>query len=210
MLARQPATDRRFTETAVKIIVSEIETLERRVQAFSEFSREPDANITTIDVAALVSERIALISSAYPSTHFELMSSASPVFARADADLVKGILTNTVQNAADAAGTGGQVLVVVDSAAGASVASTAPEPAEYDDPSAVRIAIEVHDSGAGLPDGAELVLFEPTISFKQGGMGLGLSIAKRNALACGGDIVIVPGRLGGAAFRVTLPACVPA
>jgi signal transduction histidine kinase len=37
-------------------------------------------------------------------------------------------------------------------------------------------------------------------------MGLGLSIAKRHALLSGGDIVLVDGQLGGAAFRVTLPA----
>jgi two-component system sensor kinase FixL len=48
-------------------------------------------------------------------------------------------------------------------------------------------------------------LFEPTISFKKSGMGLGLSIARRSALMSGGDIEVVEGELGGAAFRVTLP-----
>ena len=33
-------------------------------------------------------------------------------------------------------------------------------------------------------------------------MGLGLSIAKKNALLSGGDITLIPGELGGAAFRV--------
>jgi hypothetical protein len=36
-------------------------------------------------------------------------------------------------------------------------------------------------------------------------MGLGLSIAKKNALLCGGDIELMPGELTGAAYRVTLP-----
>jgi two-component system sensor kinase FixL len=49
-------------------------------------------------------------------------------------------------------------------------------------------------------------LFEPTITFKEHGMGLGLSIAKRHALLSGGDIGVVDGQLGGAAFKVTLPA----
>jgi signal transduction histidine kinase len=49
-------------------------------------------------------------------------------------------------------------------------------------------------------------LFEPTISFKRGGMGLGLSIARKSAVLAGGDIQLVPGELGGAAFRVLLPA----
>ena len=49
-------------------------------------------------------------------------------------------------------------------------------------------------------------LFEPTISFKKRGMGLGLSIAKKNALLSGGDVIVIPGELGGAAFRVSLPS----
>ena len=49
-------------------------------------------------------------------------------------------------------------------------------------------------------------LFEPTISFKKQGMGLGLSIVKKNALLSGGDVTVIPGELGGAAFRVWLPA----
>jgi two-component system, NtrC family, nitrogen regulation sensor histidine kinase NtrY len=49
-------------------------------------------------------------------------------------------------------------------------------------------------------------LFEPTISFKKHGMGLGLSIAKKNALLSAGDVTLIAGELGGAAFRVTLPS----
>jgi len=36
-------------------------------------------------------------------------------------------------------------------------------------------------------------------------MGLGLSIARRSALLCGGDLQTLEGELGGAAFRVVLP-----
>ena len=64
----------------------------------------------------------------------------------------------------------------------------------------------MHDSGPGLSDDAAATLFEPTITFKKHGMGLGLSIAKKNALLSGGDLTMTPGELGGAAFRVTLPA----
>jgi two-component system sensor kinase FixL len=68
------------------------------------------------------------------------------------------------------------------------------------------VALEVHDSGPGISEEASATLFEPTITFKKHGMGLGLSIAKKNALLSRGDITLVDGELGGAAFRVTLPA----
>jgi C4-dicarboxylate-specific signal transduction histidine kinase len=67
-----------------------------------------------------------------------------------------------------------------------------------------KLNIDVHDSGPGLSMQARLTLFEPTISFKKGGMGLGLSIARRSALLCGGDLQAVDGELGGAAFRFVL------
>jgi len=97
------------------------------------------------------------------------------------------VLTNLLENAAHAAGTGGAVLVATSRDRG-------------------RVAIEVHDSGPGLNEQARQTLFEPTISFKKGGTGLGLSIARKSALLMGGDILLVKGELGGAAFRVVLPA----
>ena len=102
---------------------------------------------------------------------------------------MKGILTNLLQNAAEAAGPGGSVLAVTRS-------------------DADQVAIEVHDSGPGLSANARRSLFEPSISFKNGGMGLGLSIARKSALLLGGDILLVRSELGGAGFRVLLPAAV--
>ena len=42
-----------------------------------------------------------------------------------------------------------------------------------------KLNIEIHDSGPGLSPQAKATLFEPSISFKKGGMGLGLSIVQR-------------------------------
>jgi C4-dicarboxylate-specific signal transduction histidine kinase len=61
----------------------------------------------------------------------------------------------------------------------------------------------VQDSGPGLSLHARETLFQPTISFKKTGMGLGLSIARKSAMLSGGDIEVIDGELGGAAFRVT-------
>jgi signal transduction histidine kinase len=105
---------------------------------------------------------------------------------RAGGDLVRGILTNLLKNAAEAAGPGGAVLAV-----------TQAEEAQ--------VLIEVHDSGPGLSAESSATLFERSITFKKHGVGLGLSIAKKNALLSGGDIALIDGLLGGAAFRVTLP-----
>ena len=187
MAARQPSgTNRAFMDQAVQIVVSEIDTLERRVRAFSEFASEPPVNPEVLDINAIVTDRVALLRTATPHTAYDLKLDASGPRVRASADLVKGILTNLLQNAADAAGAPGSVLVTT----------------ERQDQ---QVIIEVHDSGPGLSADASGSLFEPTITFKKHGMGLGLSIAKKNALLSGGDITPVPGHLAGAGFRVTLP-----
>jgi signal transduction histidine kinase len=102
-------------------------------------------------------------------------------------DLVRGLPTNLLQTAPGAAGPGGAVVV---QARGGGA----------------QVEIDVHDSGPGLSDEASATLFEPTISFKRHGMGLGLSIAKKNALLSDGDVTPIPSALAGAAFRVTLPS----
>ena len=187
MLARQPHSDRAFMQEAAQIVISEIETLERRVRAFSEFASEPPVDPEPLDLNAIVAERVALLKPAHPDTIFRCTLDAQVPRVLAGADLLKGILTNLLDNAGEAAGAGGTVH-----------AMTRPQGHE--------VVVEVHDSGPGLGDEAARTLFEPTITFKKHGMGLGLSIAKKNALRMGGDLVLVDGGLGGAAFRVTLPA----
>jgi nitrogen fixation/metabolism regulation signal transduction histidine kinase len=186
MLVRHEEADTAFMSQAAQIVVDEIETLERRIRAFSQFAAEPPVKPAPIDVNSLLEERIAFLKSAHPEVAYDCRLAGEIPSAMADQDLIKGILTNLLENAAEAAGEGGQILGVTAATNG-------------------RVAIEVHDSGPGLSEQARAHLFQPTISFKKRGMGLGLSIARKSALLSGGDIVLVKGELGGAAFRVLLP-----
>ena len=187
MQARQPASERAFMDQAVQIVVSEIESLERRVRAFSEFASEPMVHLEKLDINAVVTERVALLRPVHPGVTYQLKLADGCLRAHADPDLVNGILTNLLQNAAEAAGSGGAVVVLTRG-------------------EGERVLIDVHDSGPGLREDVSATLFEPTISFKKHGMGLGLSIAKKNALLSGGDVAVIHGELGGAAFRVWLPS----
>jgi nitrogen fixation/metabolism regulation signal transduction histidine kinase len=184
--ARQTPGDRQFIEQAVQIVIDEIETLERRVRAFSEFSSEPQVRPVSIDVNSIIEDRVALLKAGHPQIQYELKLSGDGPRAFADADQVKGILTNLLENAAEAAGEHGQVLAITAWGDG-------------------KVWLEIHDSGPGLSAEAAQSLFEPTITFKKNGMGLGLSIARKSALMNGGDLMQVPGKLHGAAFKVELP-----
>ena len=77
MQARLQPADRTFLDQAVQIVVSEIDALERRVRAFSDFSSEPPVNPEVLDVNALVSERVSLLRPAHPETTYDLRLDAA-------------------------------------------------------------------------------------------------------------------------------------
>jgi len=185
ILARQPESERQFMTQAAKIVVDEIEALERRVRAFSDFSAEPAVRLTALDIHGILEERVSFLKPGHPGVEYRTEVDPMLLPALGDSDRVKGILTNLLENAAEAAGSGGIVLIT-----------------SY--LSSDHVVIEVHDSGPGISDEALKTLFEPSISFKTRGMGLGLSIARKDALVCNGDLGLVPGKLGGAGFRLTL------
>ncbi len=137
-----------------------------------------------IDINQLLEERIAFLKAAHPEVDYNLRLAEERPQALADEDLIKGLLTNLLENAAEA-GTAVLGITAMDQG---------------------KVRIEVHDSGPGLSPQARSTLFEPTISFKRGGMGLGLSIARKSAVLSGGEIELVNGELGGAGFCVRLPA----
>jgi signal transduction histidine kinase len=67
------------------------------------------------------------------------------------------------------------------------------------------VAIEVADDGPGLPAVLGERIFEPFVTTKETGPGLGLSICRRIAEAHGGSIVAADRPGGGASFVVRLP-----
>jgi two-component system, NtrC family, nitrogen regulation sensor histidine kinase NtrY len=188
MVARSSPEERAFLDQASQIVVEEVQSLERRVRAFSELSSEPPLRLEALDVNAIVEERIAFLKTGHPRVTYPAALDGDGPLAMADGDLVRGILTNLLENAADAVSSldDGGVIQVTTRRRGTTV------------------EVLVEDSGAGLSPMARETLFQPTISFKRTGMGLGLSIAKRSAVVMGGDLELAAGSLGGAAFLLQL------
>jgi two-component system sensor kinase FixL len=67
-----------------------------------------------------------------------------------------------------------------------------------------RIAVEVCDTGPGISPEVRERLFQPFVTSKPGGMGIGLLISKRIVEAHGGEMEFRNGQNGGAIFRFTL------
>jgi nitrogen fixation/metabolism regulation signal transduction histidine kinase len=184
--ARNGSVDAGFLRQASQIVADEVTTLEKRVRAFSEFAAEPPAHLRAMDLNALVEERVAFLRPLHPGVCYDLELAAGAA-ATGDPDLLRGVLTNLLENAAQAVGTDGRIVTRTFVEGG-------------------RTGVAVADSGPGLSELARSTLFEPSITFKKNGMGLGLSIARRSVLLCGGEIEHRESELGGSSFVVTLPA----
>jgi len=106
----------------------------------------------------------------------------------ADRDALYRVLFNLAHNAIEAMAAGGRL------------ALSAGREGE-------RVAIEIADTGAGLPERARANLYRPFAgSARPGGTGLGLAIARELMRAQGGEIVLARSGADGTAFRLSLPA----
>src|SRR5260370_13895554 len=146
--ARYDEANRAFMEQATQIVVDEIETLERRIRAFSQFATEPPVQPGEVDVNGLLQERIAFLKTAHPEVAYDCRLSESTPPVVADQDLLKRILTNLPEHAAEAEGGGGLVLV-----------GTAAD--------GRRRSIEGPQSAPGVGAQARSSLFPPTLFFKK-------------------------------------------
>lgn len=104
-----------------------------------------------------------------------------------DPDQVRQVVINLLSNAFDAAGKEGKILV------------RGSLPAEE------MVELLVNDSGPGIDPSVRSRLFEPLVTTKTRGIGLGLSLCKRIIEYNGGTIRVGAGPLPGAAFVVRLP-----
>src|SRR5262249_47093596 len=111
------------------------------------------------------------------------------VVARADADKVRQLVMNLLENALDA-------LAAVEGSRQIDVAVAGVNG---------HAALAIEDNGPGVPADALPRLFEPFFSLKPHGTGLGLAIAKRTVDAHGGRLAATPNQHGGLRIDVELP-----
>jgi two-component system sensor histidine kinase HydH len=176
-----------------QVLEEEIIRLEKIVTGFMDFARPPRPEPRPVDVAEIAEQaRDAIRPRAeLQGVAVTVEPVAEPVVVSADPNQLRQVFLNLLFNAVEAQPDGGKVRV--------GVGIDRPTPADR------HLIVTVTDAGPGLPDLGEKI-FEPFVSTKESGLGLGLSICRRIAEAHGGTLTAATLPGGGAVFTLRIPA----
>lgn len=189
-----PGEDGEFLE----VIVEEVNRLNGVVTAFLDYSRPLKQHFNPSDINEVVTRTIRLIQNDIPK-QIELKMELSDAVHRVDADAeqLKQVLINLVQNAIQAIGEEKRGSIVVRTV----------RPERFSD---FRhqdfVEIHVTDDGPGIPADQQLNIFVPFFTTKQKGTGLGLAICQRIVKNHGGNITVQSRVNEGTSFVIRLPA----
>jgi signal transduction histidine kinase len=151
------------------------------VESRLAFARPARRQVVTAPIGTVVGEAAAAAGLPRARVHLD-GEGALPV----ESEALLRVLAVLFRNAREAAGDAVQLRVAARNAAG-------------------RLELVVEDDGPGVPAALGERVFEPFVSSKERGTGLGLPLAARVLAFLGGDLALLnPGRPG-ARFRVTMP-----
>jgi two-component system, NtrC family, nitrogen regulation sensor histidine kinase NtrY len=181
----------RLVQECSRLIEREVSTLAALVNEFSQFVRFPIAKLAPTSANTIVNEAVEVFSGRLDGITLKtsLAENLPPV--RADGGLLRSVVVNLIDNAAEALETSSFREIMVSTCAHAD---------------AETVEICVQDTGHGISPEDKDRLFLPHFSTKDRGTGLGLAIAARIVAEHGGSIHVEDNFPVGSRFLVELPA----
>ena len=167
--AKLQPTEQAMLSKSVKTIVDQVDAMKRLVNDFRDYARLPTAELKPLDLNALVTDIMQLYAddATVMPVRVELDPAAPAI--RGDAQQLRQVIHNLLQNAQDA-----------------QEGRSAEHPVQITlktefSTSARRVRLIVRDNGSGFPDHILKRAFEPYVTTKIKGTGLGLAVVKKIA-----------------------------
>ncbi len=179
-------------DRATHTIVQQVEAMKEMVNAFSDYARAPDMDISRFDLDKLAHEIVDLYRAQESGVEIILTSDPTMPLVEGDMGRVRQILHNLIRNAVEALEGTPDGRIDVQIAA-----------AEIDEVKMVRIRVE--DNGPGFKAGSMGQIFDPYVTTKPKGTGLGLAIVKKLVEEHVGTIRAQNRSDGGAMISIRLP-----
>ncbi|WP_225782418.1 ATP-binding protein [Xenophilus sp. Marseille-Q4582] len=164
------AAEEAVLHKSVRTIVDQVDAMKRLVNEFRDYARLPAADLKPVDLNALVSDVLQLYGAenARVPVRSELDERCPPILG--DAQQLRQVIHNLLQNAQDAT----EGLGLQDPAAPVLIRTRMSD-------SGQRVRLIVQDSGPGFAESILKRAFEPYVTTKSKGTGLGLAVVKKIA-----------------------------
>ncbi|HET7225804.1 MAG TPA: ATP-binding protein [Candidatus Eisenbacteria bacterium] len=181
-----PDQEREAVRQSLAALLQELEHLTTMAGQFAQYARLPEPHAEPLDLADVARDAAGL--HAPEQVKLELDDGPLPVLG--DKLMLSRAVQNLIVNAREASPDGAPVVVRAARENGAA-------------------ALEVLDRGSGPPPGLGARVFDPYVSTKQRGSGLGLSLVRDVVQQHGGRVTLAAREGGGARARVELPLAEP-
>ncbi|WBU62956.1 two-component system sensor histidine kinase NtrB [Paracoccus aerodenitrificans] len=192
--------DREFTD----LIVAESRRIVSLLDQVEKFGDTTAPDLKAVNLHDIL-ERARRSAELGFARNFEVMTEYDPSLpdALGDDDQLMQVALNLLKNAAEALerGPGGRTIRIRSFYDGA-LRLAASE--EYPEPRILPLQVEIEDDGPGVPDAIAAQIFEPFVSGRENGTGLGLSLVSKIITDHGGWLR-VESRPGRTVFRISLP-----
>jgi nitrogen fixation/metabolism regulation signal transduction histidine kinase len=179
------APEQQVLDKSVRTIVDQVEAMKRLVNEFRDYARLPAAQLAPLDLNALLRDILGLYENASIPVRRDLADDCPAVVA--DPQQVRQILHNLIQNAQDAMAGQPGAEVLLRTRLG---------------DSGRWVRLSVIDQGPGFAEPILKRAFEPYVTTKPKGTGLGLAVVKKIMDEHGGRVDIanrlIDGKVGGA------------
>ncbi len=186
--AGAPPQAKALVDECTQTIVGEVESLKLLVDEFSQFARMPSPRTVPTDLGQLITDTIALYNGIFTDVRIDQRFAPGVPLVRLDAEQIRRVIINLVDNAIEAMERRGQIVVETQRDAANSV-----------------VRVVVADDGPGIPPAEREKLFLPYYSTKRRGSGLGLAIVRRIIAEHGGSIDVGDNMPHGTRFTIELP-----
>jgi nitrogen fixation/metabolism regulation signal transduction histidine kinase len=172
-------TDDAILHKSVKTIVDQVDAMKRLVNEFRDYARLPSADLKPLNLNALVNDVLHLYDAEHAGVPIktELDPSCPPILG--DAQQLRQVIHNLLQNAQDS--TEARWLAASEASAASPAEDKEVSISTRYNPTSKRVRLLVRDSGTGFAEHILQRAFEPYVTTKARGTGLGLAVVKKIA-----------------------------
>jgi len=180
----------------IELIGSEIDRIRRLADRMEKLGDDDPIGAEQVNIHEILRQARIIIQSANPNIVFDERYDPSLPHAYGDPDTLMQALLNLIKNAAESAGEQGQIRLETSFRAGVRGGKSG---------RLLPVQIRIIDNGPGIPKDMLAQIFQPFVTTKPEGQGLGLSLVSKVAAAHEGlvEVQSVPGRT---VFSLLLPA----